>query len=253
MSVSILLDQAQARVYAHAGQWDDFATQVALVAKQRSLSPIAVGGNEWLMELWFEIALAKKNELLLDYSHWLLNNRQNGTYALPALSKLMNIVSEKTQLQWILHDPDWRDLLVASTNVPVPNKEWRASHKVVSDIVPKYTAWMLAQPTQVQELQKAYLEKYGSAALHTKTLLYHAICAYGTPTKEQTRAAALSPTPIYDMVRLEEHYPGVTGLRAACEGMGMKPADIRLTLGKFMDGNVTPAPMAIPEHGFEHS
>lgn len=253
MSVSILLDQAQAKIYAHAGDWDHFTQQAALVAKQRSLLHYTQqDGTHWFVELWFELALRKNTEQFAEYSQWLLDHRSNGVYALPTLSSLMDMASREPQLQWILDRPDWRDLLVASAHVPVPNKDWRSSQKVVSNIVPTYTAWMLAQPQNVQDIQKEYLEKYGVGALTTKTLLYHAICAYGTPTKNQVRAAALAHTPIYDMVRLEEHYPGFSGLRAACEGMDMKKMDMRTVLSQFMDGIVREVPMAIPEHGFEH-
>ena len=250
MPSSELIEQAHARLHARAHDWPAFSKSAA-EAVRKTFGAGNSGDADWLSELWFEFALAKEHTLLAEFSHWLVDNRERSNVRLPALSSLVDAASKEPRLQWILEREDLHDIWVAGTEVPVPNKEWRSRHHVFGPFGEAYLEWMNAQPTSIQDRQKAYLDKYGNEALHTKSLLYHAICAFGEPTKEQVRAAALANNPVYDMKRLELHYPGIGGLKATYEGMDMKNHHLRDALGKFMDGTTPKAEEAIPENGFE--
>ena len=245
-----LIEQAQARLYARRHDWPAFSKGVVESAR-RTFGGGHSGSADWLSELWFEFALAKEHILLAEFSHWLVDNREKSSVRLPTLSALVDMASKEPRLQWILEREDLHDIWVAGTEVPVPNKEWRSRHHVFGHVSDAYLEWMNAQPNSIQDRQKAYLAKYGNEVLHAKSLLYYAICAFGEPTREQVRAAALANNPVYDMKRLEMHYPGIGGLKATYEGMDMKNHHLRDELGKFMDGTTLKTEEAVPEHGFE--
>ena len=250
MAFSEFIEKAQARLHAQSGQWGNFSATVSILAG-RSTSPESADKASWLAELWVEFALTQNHQRLLEYSRWLVTNRDQASHRLPSLSTLVDAASKEPRLQWILERPELHEIWIAATEVPVPNKEWRSHHHVVENVFASYTAWMQAQPALIQERQKTYLAQYGTEALQGKSLLYYAMCAYGTPTKEQVRAAALANNPVYDMVRLEEHYPGIGGLRAMYEGMGLKTNALRDALCSFMDGKNSKPEEAIPEQGFD--
>lgn len=246
----ILIEKAQARLYAQAGNWEEFSKSAAN-ANQKSIELGWLNVADWMAELWFEFALSENYKRLAEYSQWFVGNKVQSHYSLPTLSTLMDSISSEPRLQWILKHDDLHDIWIAATEIPVPNKEWRARHHVFGAFLPAYIAWMREQPEIIQARQKNYLEKYGNEAMQAKSLLYYAICAYATPTREQVRAVAVANNPIYDMVRLEEQYPGIRGLRAAYEGMGLKSHALRDRLCQFMDGTAPSIEEAIPLNGFE--
>lgn len=245
-----LIEQAQARLHARAHDWLSFA-QSAEAAARKMVGQGRSGSSDWLSELWFEFAIGQESTLLAEFSQWLVDSRQNTTLRLPVLSTLVDMAARDPRMQWLIEREDLYDTWVAGTEVPVPNKEWRARHHVFGEFGQAYGTWMREQPATTQTRQKAYLEKYGNAALHSKSLLYYAMCAYAEPTRDQVRGAAIANNPVYDMPRLEVHFPGITGLKAAYEGMGMKNHDLRDGLCKFMDGTAPKSEEAVPENGFD--
>jgi hypothetical protein len=251
MPSSELIEQAQARLHARAGHWAEFHKSASEMLC-KSLGKGRAGSPDWLSELWFEFALSHDHVRLSEFSQWLVNSRQRSSFSLPSLSSLVDAAAKEPRMQWLLQREDLHAIWVAGTEVPVPNKEWRSRYYQGSgDVLDAYSTWMREQSTSIQERQKAYLAKYGHDAMPFKSLLYYAICAYGEPSKEQVRAAALCNNPVYDMQRLNEHYPGIAGLKAACEGMGMKHHDLRNTLEKFIDNMAQTIEEAAPENGFE--
>lgn len=245
-----LIEQAQARLHARAHDWPAFAKSAGEAAR-KNFGLGRSGSADWLSELWFEFAIGQEPVLLAEYSQWLVDNRQCSSLRLPVLSALVDAAAKDPRMQWLLEREDLHDIWVAGTEVPVPNKEWRSRHHVFGDFGQAYVTWMKEQPESIQARQKAYLEKYGSAALHSKSLLYYAMCAYAEPTRDQVRGAAIANNPVYDMPRLEVHFPGISGLKAAYEGMGMKNHELRDGLCKFMDGTAPKSEEAVPENGFD--
>lgn len=251
MSSPELIEQAQARLYARVHNWTAFAKSVGDVANKTRFVSTHRSNSDWISELWFEFALGQEQHHLAELSRWLVDNRERSSLRLPTLSSLVDAAAKEPRLQWILSRDDLHDIWVAGTDVPVPNKEWRSRYHTRGDVMDAYSTWMGEQPESVQMRQKEYLAKYGNEAMHSRSLLYHAMCVYAEPTPAQVRGAALANNPIYDMARLETHYPGFAGLKATYEGMGMKQPDLRQSLCHFMDGTTTPVELAIPDTGFD--
>ena len=247
---AMLIERAQAQLYARAGQWECFATS-AKSANKPVVSFDSTGATHWMAELWFEFGLSKNQKRLTEYSNWLMDNKKTYGHALPRLSELLDAVSEEPKLQWILDDKEMHDIWIAATYIPIPNKRWRAQHSVSKNIFLTYTAWIQEQPESTKIRQKEYLEKYSNEALLNQNLLYYAICAYAMPTKKQVHMAASAQNPIYDMPRLEEYYPGIKALYAVCESMGFTGNPLRDRLCQFMDNTAPIMEGAIPRNGFE--
>ena len=245
------LEQAHACRYARQGKWDAFSKSVTgLIQEINRQGRYGNNGSDWFSILWYEFALEENAQALSEYSHWLLKHRGTYGHRIPMLSSLVHAASAHPEMQWLLNREDLHDIWVAGADVPVPNKEWRAAHKVEKDTFGTYCAWMLKQPDSVQRLQQLYLERHGTEALAKKPLLYYAMCAYGTPTKEQVKHAALASNPIYDMRRLEEHFPGITAFRSMYEGMDFAPGAVRDGIRKFIEGTIKAPEQITPEHGF---
>lgn len=245
------LEQAHACQYARQGNWDAFSKSVTgLIQEINRQGRYGNNGSDWFSILWYEFALNENAQALSEYSHWLLKHRGTYGHRIPALASLVHAASMQPSMQWLINREDLHDIWVAGADVPVPNKEWRAAHKADKDTFAAYTAWMQKQPESTQQLQKLYLERHGTEALAKKPLLYYAMCAYGEPTKEQTKHAAMASNPIYDMRRLEEHFPGITAIRAMYEGMEMPPGAVRDGIRKYLEGNYKAPEHAVPEHGF---
>ena len=245
------LEQAHACRYARQGKWEEFSKTVTdLIREVNRQGRYGNNASDWFAVLWCEFALDENAKALGEYSKWLMRHRGTYGHRLPTLSSLVHAASKDPRMQWALHREDLHDIWVAGTDVPVPNKEWRAAHKVDKDTFATYTAWMQKQPESLQEIQKLYLERHGTEALTKKPLLYYAMCAYGTPTKEQVKHAALASNPIYDMRRLEEHFPGITAFRSMYEGMDFAPGAVRDGIRKFIEGTIKAPEQITPEHGF---
>ena len=251
MPINEPIEQAQACRYARQGNWEEFSKTVTdLIREVNRQGRYGNNGSDWFAVLWCEFALDENAKALGEYSKWLMRHRGTYGHRLPTLSSLVHAASKDPRMQWVLHREDLHDIWVAGTDVPVPNKEWRAAHKVDKDTFATYTAWMQKQPESLQEIQKLYLERHGTEALAKKPLLYYAMCAYGTPTKEQVKHAALASNPIYDMRRLEEHFPGITAFRSMYEGMDFAPGAVRDGIRKFIEGTIKAPEQITPEHGF---
>lgn len=251
MPINEPIEQAQACRHARHGNWDEFSKTVTeLIREVNRQGRYGNNGSDWFAVLWCEFALDENAKALGEYSQWLMRHRGTYGHRLPTLSSLVHAASKDPRMQWVLHREDLHDIWVAGTDVPVPNKEWRAAHKVEKDTFAAYTTWMQKQPESLQEIQKLYLERHGIEALAKKPLLYYAMCAYGTPTKEQVKHAALSSNPIYDMRRLEEHFPGITAFRSMYEGMDFAPGAVRDGIRKFIEGTIKAPEQITPEHGF---
>ncbi len=245
------LEQAQACRHARQGNWEEFSKSVTgWIQEINRQGRYGNSGSDWFSVLWYEFALDENAQSLSEYSHWLLKHRGTYGHRIPTLSSLVHAASMHPSMQWLVNREDLHDIWIAGADVPVPNKEWRATHRVDKDTFATYTAWMQKQPESIQELQKLYLERHGTEALAKKPLLYYAMCAYGEPTKEQTKHAAMASNPIYDMRRLEQHFPGITGVRAMYEGMEMSPGAVRDGIRKFMEGSHKAVEHVVPEHGF---
>lgn len=247
MQLPRLIDQAQAKIHARNRDWTAFNQSI----KGRDSDTANTAKTEWLSELWFEFALGTDCSLLVEFSQWLIDNQGKTNVRLPALATLIDAALKEPTMQRILDDSGLHEVRIAGTIVPVPNKGWRARQHVFGDWKVSYADWMRQQPEHIQCQQKEYLIKYGRAALRGKPLLYYAICAFGEPSKEDVCAVALADNPIYDVDRLEVYYPGIGGMKAACEGMGLTKQQVQDELKIFMGGEKIKPDEILPENGFD--
>lgn len=194
-----------------------------------------------LQTCWLQAFLNNDRAKLNAYTAW-LDDQLPAAWAqikplllLPVFQELYenNVGDSRT---WSTSEPAWWELLACNTKLPKPNREWRMANQAHTNILEAFTHFVHQQPLHEQTLQLHALNIGGCTRLTNDPLLYYLLSSYREPTKEETYAVAIAKNPLYDVERLELHFPGFKGLTTAISGLEINKKERDAMCAEFLTG-----------------
>lgn len=127
--------------------------------------------------------------------------------------------------RWALTIPVARNLWLSQTKPLAAEKGYTLVHglRVLedNDCVKELRATLDAKSDYFHHQMRVFIREYAMQTLMQNGLFLHTIAYYGEPTKKHLRVAATGTNPVYDLKRMEEHWPGVQGVVSALGGLGL--------------------------------
>lgn len=146
-------------------------------------------------------------------------------------------VPEALQL-WAMEIPLARNMWLSQTEPLSARKGHGLLHGLrvleANDSVKDLHTTLDAKPAAFHAGMRIFIEEFGMQALMKNGAFLHTIAYYKEPSKKHLRVAATGTAPVYDLDRMEVHWPGIRDCIGALAGLGMSTVDCEGRLRKMI-------------------
>lgn len=103
-----------------------------------------------------------------------------------------------------------------------------------NDAVKTLHAELAAKPQAFHAGMRLFIEEFAMQTLMKNGTFLHTIAYYREPSKKHLRVAATGTEPVYDLERMEQHWPGIQDCIRALTGLGLTTSDCQERLRKMV-------------------
>lgn len=183
-------------------------------------------------ELWYFALLEGKTKTF----EFLCHRAKEKTFAFPLVASLDDLPHDLQM--WALSVPIARNLWLSQTE-PLSARQ---GYKTVDGLrmlernqeVEKLHAQLDAKPLEFHARMRLFIDEFGMQTLMKNGAFLHTIAYYKEPSKKHVRVAATGTLPVYDLARMEVHWPGIGGCFTAFAGLGLSTEDCQARIRKMI-------------------
>lgn len=183
-------------------------------------------------ELWYFALLEGKPKTF----EFLCHRAKEKTFAFPLVASLDDLPHDLQM--WALSVPIARNLWLSQTEPLSAQRGYKTVNGLRilerNDEVEKLHTQLDAKPAEFHDRMRLFIEEFGMQTLMKNGAFLHTIAYYKEPSKKHLRVAATGTLPVYDLARMETHWPGIGGCVTAFAGLGLSVEDCQARIRKMI-------------------